>query len=493
MKHINIFVAGSKNLKDYRTRLVLWANNNNYQYRQQNKQVQLNVISFEEVGDDQDTYNKVITEASDIVLFLIEGIIGEKTKEELTKAKNSFDRSQHPKILVFTNNANANTLSFLEGAMGRKYSIDFESADDLIGKVNNRIENYIDSLSFIKAEDSEQAIEEVIIHDQKEFIIKPNIKVRLLVLSLLIAICMFFLGWFMSQSHNYNQESTSPTSNTMLLIAGGGSVANFIEEQSGTAIPKLADYPNGYYVHLPTKSAWKMLVEEVVSLQDTRRYYPICISAAEATDEDLCNAQISQQMFLDSAIVVSAKLGEDSLAVYIQKDSKFINENPKCVLDKHISVEQLKVLIFSKEINVYSTSIESGTRAGFCKVLGIDNDQIDGYLAGQFSEYSPLSAVSVGKKPYLLLGSKSYGMNSAKNDAIRLTVQSDYVKPMMVYFMAYRTSGDTYKIPQETIKFLNHLNFHTLDDYISSDGSIKIKNHDHAIYNEDNLIENTSK
>lgn len=84
-------------------------------------------------------------------------------------------------------------------------------------------------------------------------------------------------------------------------------------------------------------------------------------------------------------------------------------------------------------------------------------------------------------------------MNSVKNDAVRLTVQSDYVKPMMVYFMAYRASGDTYNIPHETIRFLEHLNVHTLDNYISTDGSIKIKNHDHVIYDENNLIENASK
>lgn len=491
MKYINIFVAGSKTLMDYRQRLVLWANHNNYKYRQLNKQLQLNVFSFKEVGDDQDTYNKVITETSDIVIFLIEGTIGEKTKEELIKAKEGFNHSQHPQIWVFTNNAHASSIAYLEGALGRKYSIDFDSADDLINKVNDRIEKYIESIKQTE-EDSAKIFEKPTVQETNETAKKSSSRIKTLGLSLLMSLCMFIFGWFMSQLHN-GQNSTSGVSGPMLLIAGGGSVANYIEEQPETAIPKLADYPNGYFVHLPTKSAWKMLVEEVVSLQDARRYYPICISAAEATDEDLCNAQISQQMFLDSAIVVSAKLGEDSLAVYIHKDSKFIDDNPKCILDKHISVDQLKELVFSKEINVFSTSVESGTRAGFCKVLGIDNNQIGEYLAGQFSEYSPLSAVSVGEKPYLLLGSKYYSMNAVKNDAIRLTVQSDYVKPMMIYFMAYRASGDTYKIPLETIKFLAHLNLHTLDDYISADGSIKIKNHDHVIYDENNLIENSSK
>ena len=494
MKHINIFVAGSKDLMDYRQRLVLWANHNNYKYRQLNKPVQLNIYSFKEVGDDQDTYNKVITEISDIVLFLIEGPIGEKTKEELMKAKEGFNHNQHPLILVFTNNANASSKAYLEGAMGREYSIDFDSADDLINKVNDRIERLVENLGLTEDDAPTRVPEEAAVPKTNKASMVSGNRTKTLFLTSLIAICMFIIGWFMSQFNGNSQASTHTDSSPMLLIAGGGSVANYIEEQPGTAIPKLADYPNGYFVHLPTKSAWKMLVEEVVSLQDARRYYPICLSATEATDEDLCSAQISQQMFLDSAIVISAKLGEDPLAVYVQKNSKFFEDNPECLLNKSISVELLKKTILSKEINVYSTSKESGTLEGFCKALNLDSSQLEEYLAGQFSEHSPLSAVSVGNKPYLLLGSKYYCMNEVKNDAVQLTVQSDYVKPMMIYFMAYRgTSGDTYKIPLETIEFLNHLNLHTLDNYISPDGSIKIKNHNHVIYDERNLIEKPSK
>lgn len=493
MRYINIFVAGSKQLMDYRQQLVLWANHNNYKYRQLSKNVQLNVFSFKEVGDDQDTYNKIITDTSDIVLFLIDGTIGEKTKEELMKAKEGYIHNHHPIIFVFTNNVDNNSIAFLEGALGRNYSIDFDSCDDLIYKVNDRIEKYIETMELAFDADSKVISEKPSIHESNDALTVPGKRIKTLCLSSLIAVCMFFTGWFVSQLYCNHQYSSPGEHHPMLLIAGGGSIANFIEEQPGTAIPKLADYPHGYFVHLPTKSAWKMLVEEVVSLQDARRYYPICISATEARDEDLCSAQISQQMFLDSAIVVSAKLGEDSLAVYVQKNCKFLYNNPLCFMNKHISVEQLKELILSKDMNVYSTSLESGTRAGVCKVLGIENSQLGEYLAGQFSENSPLSAVSVGEKPYLLLGSKYYCMNAVKNDAVRLTVQSDYVKPMMVYFMAYRASGDTYKIPQETIRFLNHLNLHTLDNCISSDGSIKIKNHDHVIYDEYNLIENSSK
>ena len=475
MDSINVFIAGAKGLDRYRHDLILWANGKNYDFLKKKVDIQLYIYSFQEVGDDQDIYNKVITEETDIFLLLVEGSIGTKSKEELDKAKNARAINGRPEILVFANNVSTDTNSYLEGSLGRKYYVDFQSPEDLVNKVNTRIDKYV----YSKVTQSAK---------------RRKIKLRKTWTYFIIAcLVSLFTGWFVGK-HNLGQVYEQINEDkSMLLIAGGGSVANFIEEQAGTLIPRLADYSNGYYVHLPTKSAWKMLVEEVVSLQDTRRYYPICISAAEATDEDFLNAQISQQMYLDSAIIISCKIGEDSLAVYFQKDSKYIKENPQCVLTKQISVENLKNVLISREMNVYSTSIESGTRAGYCKAFGFENVQLGEYLAGQFSENSPLSSISIGNKPYLLLGSKYYGMNSTKNDAIRLTVQSDYVKPMMVYFMAYRASGDIYMIPQETIEFLNHLDFHTLDKYISSDGSIKIKNHNHVIYDERNLFENISK
>ena len=477
MKNINIFIAGSKSLTNYREKLVLWANEKNYNYRERNDHLQLNIYSFKEVGDDQDTYNRVIKSESDIILFLVEGMIGDRTKEELENAKKSYRYHNRPEIWVFVNQADANTMSYIEGSLGREYAIDFNSAEDLVNQVNRRIDNY--------------TRDKIAKHTNK--INTDTGRMKMLGVAILIFLLSLILvvgvGKYCFNTYLAGEKQEKP----MLLIAGGGSVANFIEAQPGTLIPSLADYPNGYFLHLPTKSAWKMLVEEVVSLQDTRRYYPVCISATEATDEDFCSAQISKQMFLDSAIVVSCKLGEDSLAVYVQKGCEFLQKHPECMFSKHISVTQLKDIIINKEMNVFSTSFESGTRAGYCEALGIDNQELNNYLAGQFSEFSAISSVSRDSKSYILLGSQYYQMKAVKNDAIRLTVSSAYAKPMMVYFMAYRVTNDIYRIPQESIEFLEHLKYHALDDYISSDGCIKIKNHNHVIYNEKDLIENSSK
>lgn len=476
MKHINIFVAGSKSLKTYRERLVLWSNEKNYAYQKAHKNIQINMYSFKEVGDDQDTYNKVITEGSDIILFLVEGTIGDKTKEELLKAKKAFNRKRRPKIWVFIHDLDNNTMAYIEGAMGREYAMDFDSADDLVNKVSVRMDEYVNHAMPNEYNMQGNGIKSL-------FLRKRYVAILLFLLCLLVG---YGVGRLSPGIVTSNQTVEKPK----LIIAGGGSVANFIEEQEGTQIPSLADYPGGYFLHLPTKSAWKMLVEEVVSLQDTRRYYPVCISATEATDEDFCSAQISQQMFVDSAIVVSCKLGEDSLAVYVPKDCELLKKHPDCLFTKHISVPLLKEVVESKEMNVFSTSFESGTRAGYCKVLGIENTDLNQYLAGQFSEFSAISAVSKDNKSYLLLASQYYTMKAIKNDAVKLTVQSEYAKPMMVYFMAYRKNQDIYWVPQETLDFLGHLKVHSLDDYVSSDGYIRIKNHEHVIYDESMLLEN---
>lgn len=475
MKYINIFVAGSKTLHVYRDKLVLWANGKNYDFRRKQADIQINVYSFVEVGDDQDLYNKVITEDSDIALCIVEGIIHEKTKEELLYAKSALNRKGHPELWVFTKDADVNTQAFLEGALGRKYSVDFVSTEDFINQVSKRVSNYIDNIIGFQKQSQTK-------------IVKTQIHKKIGI-AVLILLCLSFIGMFVFGVVRPKVEE-SPS---MLLIAGGGSVANFIEEQPDTEIPSLANYENGYFLHLPTKSAWNMLVEEVVSLQDKRRYYPVCISAVEATDEDFLNAQITQKMYIDSAIIVSCKLGEDSLAVYIPKDCEFLKENENCKNSGHISVPQLKNLLLTKEMNVYSTSYQSGTRAGYCKILEIKNEDLNEYLAGQFSESSPMTSVDQNKKPYLLLGSQYYQMKAVKSDALMLTVQSDYVKPMLIYFMAYNAKNDLYKIPKETLSFMHHLRIHELDDYISKDGTIKIKNKDQVIYDKRNLLNNASK
>lgn len=457
-------MAGAKGLHDYRNALVLWANKKNYTYRKDKKNVQLNLCSFSEAGDNQSIYDKLITQSSDIVIFIVEEKLGTKTQRELMLARESLFTNKHPQIWVFTKDPDEKTTTYLEGALGERYAVDFISSEDLVNKVDDRTDDFVRTLT-----------------------LPPRHLWHWIVAA--ASVVAMLIGWYIGHTcAPCAPVALEPDSSNqkMLLIAGGGSVANFIEETRRDSIPSLADYPDGFFVHLPTKSAWKMLEEEVVALQDTRRYYPICISATAATEKDFCSGHIKKQMYIDSAIIVSCELGKDSLAVYIPKNCNFLKEHPDCEQSHHISVNTLKKLIESKSMNVYSTSKESGTRASYCKILKYHDDSLDEYVDGQFSESTHLGDIKIGEDGYgyLLLGSQYYGMTEIQDEAIRLTVESDYVKPMLLYFMAYRDRlGDTYKIPEETIRFLRKLGLTSfIEDCVSKDGIIKPRTRGKVIY-----------
>lgn len=473
MKQINIFMAGAKGLHDYRNALVLWANKKNYTYRKDKKNVQLNLCSFSEAGDNQSIYNKLITQSSDIVIFIVEGKLGTKTQRELMLARESLFTNKHPQIWVFTKDPDEKTTTYLEGALGERYAVDFISSEDLVNKVDDRTDDFMRTLT-----------------------LPPRHLWHWIVAA--ASVVAMLIGWYIGHTcAPCAPVALEPDSSNqkMLLIAGGGSVANFIEERPGSKIPSLADYPNGYYLHFPTKSAWQMLKEEVVSLQDTRRYYPICISATEATAKDFCDGLITEKEYTDKAIIVSCKLGEDSLAVYVKKDCDFLKRHrSNCNKPNHISIKQLKELIESRSMNVYSTSLGSGTRAEYCKILKYSDAQLSDYLAGPFSESSPMSSIPNNKKDYLLLGSQYYGMTAIKGETARLTVESKSAKPMLIYFMAYKKGNEMYYIPNETICLLQELDLTSfINDYVSEDGTVHTRNMHEVIYDTSALLKNEEK
>ena len=98
MKSINIFVAGAKRLDKERTRIKAMAMDlcNKYQSRG----ISIIAKSFEDFKDDQNEYNIFIKEKADIVIFLIDGYLGDKTKDEFITATDSYRRKKHPDIIA---------------------------------------------------------------------------------------------------------------------------------------------------------------------------------------------------------------------------------------------------------------------------------------------------------------------------------------------------------------------------------------------------------
>lgn len=532
MKHINVFVAGSKKLRDYRDKLVLWANRRNYDYRQQNVPLQINVYSFKEVGDNQDAYNRVITEDSDIVAFLVEGVLGDNTQEELAQAKKGYGINHHPTILIFTHDADDKAIAFIRGVMGtRDFSVDFETADELVSKFARRIDKYITTHNLLaKAKEQEPTPTPTptpkpapapaptpaptpapapvtkpvptpapvtkpapVAHAAAAPAPKPSTGLKKWGIAAAIVLCLIGMvaGWCAGRKYiQHNAEKP------VLLIAGGGSVANFIEDKANTDIDSLAYYPDGYYVHLPTKPAWKMLVEEVITEQSKRRYYPICIAATEATDSNFTNAGISQEKFVDYGIVVSCEIGYDSLAVYVAQNSPLFQTHPELATANTISVEMLRTLVFDGSTNVFTTSPESGTRADYCKMFKVEDSELNTHVTNVFSEKTPIAKLNVGEKPYILLGSNYFCLKEDRNSLRKLNV--DYTpKSMLVYFMAYKKADGVtidvnkdadYHVPQLTRDFLAKLRYKGLEKYISPEGNIRVSGLKNVIYKPSDLL-----
>ena len=87
MKTLSVFVAGAKNLQPLRLRLKAMANDLNNEYKRNGWDIAVNMVSYENFGDEQNIYNKFITEEADMILFLLEDRIGPKTPAHGRKAK----------------------------------------------------------------------------------------------------------------------------------------------------------------------------------------------------------------------------------------------------------------------------------------------------------------------------------------------------------------------------------------------------------------------
>lgn len=104
-KMINCFIAGSKNLDRERDAVL------SEMMRMHNSWAKRKYTIFAKTYEDfsgkahpggqQELYNTFIKDESDIVIFILDGKIGEKTREEFNIAMESFSAKNHPQIYVF--------------------------------------------------------------------------------------------------------------------------------------------------------------------------------------------------------------------------------------------------------------------------------------------------------------------------------------------------------------------------------------------------------
>ena len=148
---ITIFVSGSKSLKEHRLRLKALVNNINGENRLKDYPVSLSMFSYTNLGDNQAEYDDFIEHKSDIAIFLLEGRMGEKTKEEFLLASRALKKTGTPKIYVFMKEFEERTpqieeIEKLVSEHSDSYYVEYSNLEDLESKVKTRLDQEVEEL-----------------------------------------------------------------------------------------------------------------------------------------------------------------------------------------------------------------------------------------------------------------------------------------------------------------------------------------------------------
>ena len=135
---ITIFVSGAKSLKEHRTRLKVLSNDINGELQRKGYGITINMFSYINLGDKQEEYDDFIKNKSDIVLFILEGKIGDKTREEFLLASEMQKKYGRPKIYIFLKEQKERTAELEEienlvNSNQSSYYIEYSSLDELVG------------------------------------------------------------------------------------------------------------------------------------------------------------------------------------------------------------------------------------------------------------------------------------------------------------------------------------------------------------------------
>lgn len=489
--NFSIFIAGAVALVNQRLKLQAAANDLNKELKK--KDAHVTILSYEAFKDNQREYNAHIENDCDLIIFILDGVIGRHTLEEYVLAYKHYEKYGSPQIFVLMNKYDEVTpdIKFIEGLLAgttEGYWRIYKNDEDLVFHATNRIRSFVDEKLQLQDSDSseinlkkrESREEDKIVPKEPKI---PKVNGRRVKKMILSALLCLLLVMGVASLYLVYRQSRQPDS--MLLITGGGSAVNFIDsvyfKDKGRNF-FLRDYPGGLYVHMPTSTAWKLLEEEAISIQPngTRRYYPICVSADSAVDYNFTQT-ISNNHFTQKGTIVAFKLGQDPLMVYAHKDISMGNKVPG-----QLTIDELRKLIMNEArqpFTLFTTSPTSGTRAVYNAELAKCGMNFADSATVIFSEDSDLPHMNNQDRPYLILGSKYYSVKEleyAKGSemfeyrVVNSDTHAPLQKPMFLYAMAYMESDKDLKFPKETIELLDFLGI-DLTGKVGADGSITKK------------------
>lgn len=445
---ITIFVSGSKKLKEHRLRLKALVNNLNGEYRLKGYPVTLNMFSYVNLGDNQADYDDFIMNKSDIVIFIVEDQMGDKTREEYLLASQAQKKKGSPKILSFMREFQTRTPEIEEveklfSENSNSYYVDYSNLEDLEAKVKERLT---------------QEVEERVAGSN----VSPKKKMRALkawaAVSLLAILFLLFRLF----------GNTDPVT---LLFIGGGSAVNCLEKYED--IGNLYHYDNSICISVPTKTSWPIITSEVIhhhgvkNARNAKLFYPVCLSAMSAEESDFLNMSNHDQ-FVSKGSVLALFLGEDVLTLYIKKTIH------NAILDGKDSITTHDLATFLQDsttqyIRIFTTEEGSGTLTYYQKSLAPFNMTISkeafGERADKFTDLTPKSKIISDESPYIMLGSTYYVAKEVVEEGdcrpIRIVDEngSAIKKSIYLYFAGYYSDNGTYfLIPDEMTEFLYKVN-----------------------------------
>lgn len=449
---ISIFVSGSKKLKDHRLRLKALVNNLNGENRLKGIPVTLNMFSYVNLGDNQTDYDDFIKNKSDMVIFLVEDRMGEKTKEEFLLAAEAQKKSGTPKILVFMREFHEKTpeieeVDRLVSANSNSYYVDYSNLEDLEYKAKERLTQEVNAWM-----------------DKNRVSSKGKIKTYkawawLATLGLVAA--LLYGIW---SSLNRNNDVT-------LLFIGGGSAVRCLEE----AYPEVGNvykYDNSICIAVPTSTSWPIITSEVMQHHGIKgenvmkTFFPICLSAMRADETDFLKMS-SREQFINKGSVLSYLLGDDELTLYVKRSysNELINDKDS------ISAQELAAFIKAisqQKVMIFTTEVGSGTLTNYQRILEPYGITISKSTLGEhvdkFTDLTPKSKIRRDETPYIMLGSHYYVAKEVYDEGdcrpiIVLDENGQVVKKTNYLYFAgyYEDGGSSFWIPNAMVKLLKKL------------------------------------
>lgn len=457
MKSIDIFVAGAKNLDEYRDALKILANELNVENKLKNKNVLVRMCDYKDIGDNQKDYDAFITHNAAGLFAIVVDDFGVETQKELKLAAQRFAKSKRSMVKVFIKkSADKEKMeliySFIKLILGEgQYGEEFKDVTEFKSRAKKYLKNYIRDAH--RTEKSNNKF----------------LKIGVILAAVIIAIGGFLMNNLIPEDN-------------ILLVVGGGSAKNMLANEYEVDIKNRA---NTIDVDMPSGNTWILIAEDLLYGKDKDRnlikYKPISLSASKATEKDLL-IEANKAYMIGSIIEVF--LGYDDLVLYL--DSSVANERGlKNVITKQQFTDLLKESR-DRNWNLFCTRPGSGTLKAYEELSNtnfkdLDLDTIVYHNRVNLKEVCRIENKKVDA-PVMLMGSECYApIDIDKYNLVPLKIYEDVQlntvarKPTYLYFAAEVVSSDELMIDESVEEFLRELAPNSIKQGVALDSLLNRK------------------